>query len=173
MAKLILIGIPAFLVISVAAVLIYAQVVTRSGPTQPIAFSHIPHVQADKAGADCTFCHRNVAKGAAATVPSVEQCMFCHKVVGEQSKVPTAAIKDVQNAWVNKQVIDWVRVHRMPDHVRFLHQPHILAGFDCATCHGDVGSKKQVAQERILNMGDCVGCHRANGAPTECTICHK
>ena len=171
MGKLIVIGTPAFLVIIVAAVLIQAQIVTRSGPTQPIAFSHVPHMQNDQI--ECTFCHRNVAKGVAATVPAVEQCMFCHKVVGEQSGVKTAAIKDVQNAWVNKQVIDWIRVHRMPDHVRFLHQPHILAGFECATCHGDVGSEKQVAQLRILNMGDCVGCHRQNGAPTECTICHK
>ncbi len=171
MGKLIAI-IPAILVlVVVAGILIYGQVVTRSGPAQPIAFSHVPHIQNDSI--DCTFCHRNVTKGAAATVPAVEQCMFCHKVVGEQSGVTTAAIKDVQNAWLNKQVIDWVRVHRMPDHVRFLHEPHIRAGFECATCHGDVGNMKQVSQYRILNMGDCIGCHRQNNAPTECTICHK
>lgn len=155
----------------VAALLIQAQIITRAGPTQPIAFSHVPHVQNDKI--ECTFCHRNVDKGAAATVPAVEQCMFCHKVVGQESGVTTAAIAQVQNAWVNKDVINWVRVHRMPDHVRFIHEPHISRGFECSICHGDVGSMKQVSQVRILNMGDCVGCHRQNNAPTECTICHK
>ena len=171
MGKLIAILPVVLIVVVVGGVLIYGQVVTRSGPVQPIAFSHIPHIQNDQI--DCVFCHRNVAKGAAATVPAVEQCMFCHKVVGEQSGVTTAAIKDVQNAWLNKQVIDWVRVHRMPDHVRFLHEPHINRGFECVACHGDVGNMRQVNQARILNMGDCVGCHRENNAPTECTICHK
>ena len=51
------------------------------GPTQPIAFPHTVHVQ--ELGLDCTFCHRNVTKGAAATIPAVALCMSCHEVVGE------------------------------------------------------------------------------------------
>ena len=41
----------------------------NEGPDQPIAFPHTVHV--GELGLDCTFCHRNVTKGAAATVPAV------------------------------------------------------------------------------------------------------
>ena len=79
----------------------------------------------------------------------------------------------VRRSWQQQQPVNWERVHRMPDHVRFLHEAHINAGFDCATCHGDVGNMGQVVQVRPLTMGDCVSCHRANNAPTECATCHK
>ena len=52
----------------------------NEGPDQPIAFPHTVHVQ--KMGMDCTFCHRNVTKGAAASVPAVGLCMTCHKTMG-------------------------------------------------------------------------------------------
>ena len=52
-----------------------------NAPTQPIDFPHTVHVQ--EVGLDCTFCHRNVAKGAAATVPAVNLCMTCHMTVGD------------------------------------------------------------------------------------------
>jgi hypothetical protein len=31
----------------------------------------------------------------------------------------------------------------------------------------------KVKQVRALKMGDCVGCHRTYGAPTDCTVCHQ
>ena len=46
-------------------------------PEQPIDFPHTVHVK--EMGIQCEFCHREVAKGDAATVPSVEQCLLCHK----------------------------------------------------------------------------------------------
>ena len=51
------------------------------GPDQPIAFPHTVHVQ--EMGLDCTFCHRNVTKGEAATIPAVNLCMSCHVAVGD------------------------------------------------------------------------------------------
>ena len=54
------------------------------GPEQPIAFPHTVHVR--DAGIDCQFCHRNVAKGDAATLPAVQQCLLCHKTItGEEN----------------------------------------------------------------------------------------
>ena len=55
-----------------------------NAPHQPVAFPHTIHAgsPADgNMGIQCEFCHRNVTKGAAATVPAVEQCLFCHKEV--------------------------------------------------------------------------------------------
>jgi hypothetical protein len=146
------------------------------GPDQPIAFPHPTHVE--DLGMDCTFCHRNVTEGAAATIPSAGLCLTCHQVVGDD----LPEIEKLREMVVeNERPIDWVRVHRVPDHVHFVHEAHIKFFSErdniaetavCATCHGDVGSMEKVEQVRDLKMGDCVNCHRDNGAPTDCTTCH-
>jgi hypothetical protein len=155
-------------------------------PEEPLLFDHSIHTQL--AGIECAFCHRSAAKGFSAGYPDVEQCMFGHNVV---ATVPE--IEKVRTAWTNQQPIVWERIHRMPDHVHFVHEAHVKAfanpdmrsklaaelgadpsrvGFECSVCHGDVTQMSQVVQVRQLNMGDCVDCHRQNNAPTECTACH-
>jgi ribosomal protein L24E len=175
--------------------------VGAQGPEQPIAFPHTVHagsVESGNLGLDCTFCHRNVDKGAAATVPSVQQCMFCHsKITGEGSTSLTALaeITKLRTASEQGDSISWVRVHRLPDHVQFVHDVHIRylmgrpdvivnstpaigpdgtvdAAQTCSTCHGQVATMAKVRQVRALKMGDCVDCHRANNAPTDCAACH-
>lgn len=141
----------------------------KSAPRQPVAFSHARH--AGELGIQCEFCHRNVTTGAAATVPAVQQCMFCHEVV-RGSAVNASEIDKVRTAWAEGTPINWIRVHRVPDHVRFIHEPHIRVGVACATCHGPVDTMQQVRQVRSLKMGDCVNCHRQNNAPTDCVVCH-
>jgi Cytochrome c7 and related cytochrome c/Class III cytochrome C family len=135
-------------------------------PREPIAFPHNVHVQV--VGLECTFCHRTAPSGINAGYPDIEQCMFCHGVAGrgfvEADKVRTS--------WLNQQPIDWERIHRLPDHVHFVHSAHIQAGIQCSTCHGDVGAMTQVVQVRPLTMGDCLACHRQANAPTECATCH-
>lgn len=157
------------------------------GPEQPIDFPHTVHagaVEDGGIGLDCTFCHRNVALGAAATVPAVEQCMFCHsQITGEGSDSATAAteIGLLLAAAEAGEPITWERVHRLPDHVQFVHDAHIRFFSErdniapsavCSTCHGAVETMTVVEQVRVLKMGDCVDCHRENSAPTDCAICH-
>ena len=176
------------------------------GPDQPLEFPHTVHVQ--EAGMDCTFCHRNVTKGASATVPAVALCMTCHKTVGDDIE----EVEKLRNIYAKGEPITWMRVHRLPDHVRFVHEPHIRhfsgskkivkkiddadtqitisdankinpnaktgeiidvqASQVCSICHGNVGDMTKVRQVRPLKMGDCVNCHRDNGAPAECATCH-
>ena len=166
------------------------------GPEQPIAFPHTVHagvaplldadgdVRTDDEGQtmhglglDCTFCHRNVTQGAAATIPAMALCMTCHTSVGDG--IPE--VEKLRQVSENGQSIDWVRVHRVPDHVHFVHEAHIrffmerdgvVAAAVCSTCHGEVSEMTRVKQVRSLKMGDCVDCHRDNGAPTDCTTCH-
>ena len=149
------------------------------GPDQPIAFPHTTHVQ--DLGLDCTFCHRQVETSAQATIPSVGLCMTCHQAVPGSTETAQAEIAKIKDAHKDGDAIDWVRVHRVPDHVHFVHEAHIEyfskrdgipASQVCATCHGDVGSMEKVRQTRTLKMSDCVDCHRDNGAPTDCTTCH-
>ena len=146
------------------------------GPTQPIAFQHAVHV--NQAGIDCQFCHRTVSTDEAASIPPVEQCLFCHgagKVDGSKFSDPTfakAEIAKLVDDSGNPQAIDWTRVHRLPDHVQFVHAPHIQNGVPCTACHGDVGSMEVVQEVNNLKMRACVDCHRNNGAPTDCSTCH-
>ena len=151
-------------------------------PDQPIAFPHTVHVE--DAGINCAFCHRNVAIGEEASVPAVEQCMFCHATIADEDNPEIALLVAHFN---EGQPIDWVRVHRLPDHVQFAHEPHIrfltqVQGLSieatCATCHGQVREMEKVEQVRSLKMGDCVDCHRDNTKftdnkdITDCTTCH-
>ena len=135
-------------------------------PAQPIDFSHARHV--GQAGIDCQFCHAYARRGPVAGIPSVQRCAGCHQAI--LSEAPE--ILKVLDYWENRQPIPWVRVHNLPDHVRFNHKAHIRAGFDCAECHGDVGAMTIARQVSSLTMGWCVDCHQTNNASRDCLICH-
>ncbi|MDP6422199.1 MAG: cytochrome c3 family protein [SAR202 cluster bacterium] len=92
-----------------------------------------------------------------------------------------AEVEKLRTTFEAGDPIDWVRVHRQPDHVRFVHEAHISFFSEqdgvapsgvCSTCHGDVGAMDVVKQVEPLKMSQCVDCHRDNGAPTDCTTCH-
>lgn len=136
----------------------------RVEAVQPIEFPHDVHAQ--QMGIDCLFCHRTVDTDEAASFPAVQQCMFCHQVVKKDSP----EVAKLVYAAENNIPINWVRVHRLPDHVQFVHSAHIKFFSEqnnvapsqvCGTCHGDVKSMKTDVQVRSLKMGDCVNCHRS------------
>ena len=157
-----------------------------NAPDQPVAFPHTVHVGEN--GIQCEFCHRNVTKGDAATVPALEQCMFCHQEIGGTTEVAMAEIEKVRQSFNEDQPINWERVHRLPDHVRFVHEAHIrfftqgdtperqLAVEQvCSKCHGEVREMTVIRPKRFqsMKMGTCLDCHRDNDVPTDCTVCHK
>ncbi|MBI4302031.1 MAG: cytochrome c3 family protein [Chloroflexi bacterium] len=135
-------------------------------PSQPVDFPHSLHAGA--LGVSCLFCHRGAATNPAAEFPSVEQCMFCHRVIGKGNP----EVEKVVAAWEAGQPINWLRINRLPDHVHFDHQAHSLAGVTCSTCHGQVEGMAKIHKIRSLKMKDCLSCHRAKNAPTECSTCH-
>ncbi len=133
---------------------------------QPIAFSHSHHVT--EIGIDCQFCHAYARRGPVAGIPSVQRCAGCHQVVlSEQPE-----ILKVLEYWENEEPIPWVRVHDLPDHVRFTHKAHLRAGVGCETCHGDVAAMEAAVQVESLGMGWCVSCHEDRGATRDCLACH-
>ncbi len=173
---------------------------------QPIDFPHtihasmkqLEHVAADGQtmeglGLDCTFCHRTVTTQANAGIPPVGFCATCHEVIGSADNREINLLRDAAGIIGDdgKEPVNWRRVHRLPDHVRFVHEPHIryltqnpseVKGTTdgvsqgpsavCSTCHGNVAAMEQVEQVEALKMGQCVDCHRDNGAPTDCAACH-
>lgn len=160
--------------LGLAAFIFYVSVVAplllghqpRPAPNEPVTFSHEVHVE--QAGIQCAFCHRTAGTSTTAGMPDLQQCMDCHTVIGQGQPL----VEKVRSAWLTQQAIDWQRVYRLPNDVRFTHEAHIQAGISCATCHGDVGHMTQVTMSRPLNMNDCVQCHKVTNAPTECAECH-
>ena len=179
---------------------------------QPINFPHTKHaapVSEGGLGMDCTYCHRTVAKASSAHVPAVELCASCHRAVGSPESEDLKKLRMTSGIYEDENTsqvvvdpemaspINWRRVHRMPDHVRFVHSAHInyltnnpsaignvpeyldLSGEEkvpasqvCSTCHGDVANMEKDYQVEPLKMGQCVNCHRKNGGPTDCAACH-
>jgi hypothetical protein len=140
---------------------------TKQPPVQPVAFSHKVHV--NQVALQCTHCHRNVDRGAQATVPAMAICMECHKNV----KTDSPEIQKLTQAWEAQRGVEWIKVHDLPWHVNFTHKRHIKAGIQCESCHGDVRGMDTMRQVRSLEMGWCVNCHRLNRASTDCLTCHK
>lgn len=135
-------------------------------PQQPIAFSHQLHVENNQM--ECQYCHSGVSQTAYPTMPSVELCMGCHKLV----KTDSPEIKKLKEYYDEKKPIEWVPVHNLPEHAHFPHERHIKAGVGCQNCHGQI--QKMQAAERVssLKMGWCLSCHREKGATIDCTACH-
>ncbi len=150
-------------------------------PAQPIPFDH--RVHAGKLGIGCVACHVYAERGPVAGIPSVARCRGCHRFVKEdrQDPVVDAQLKLLVARLKDEAPIEWVRVHRVPDHVRFVHQRHVLGGVACRDCHGAVEEMQVVRQVAPLSMGWCLECHRRKQAErpgalahlTDCTTCHK
>lgn len=136
-------------------------------PRQPIAFTHVRHIQA---GLQCMDCHRDAATSPEAGLPSVQECVLCHKTIGTQA----SAVKQVVAYAGLGQEIPWRPVYNFPPsaHVRFRHNMHVNAGIACSSCHGDVGGETTARVSTPLVMGVCIQCHRQHNATTECEGCH-
>ncbi len=126
-------------------------------PTQPIDYSHKLH--AGDMGMDCRYCHVNVEKGPAATVPPTQTCMNCHWKV----KTDSLKLLPLRESFASGTALPWIRVHKLPDYVYFDHSAHVTAGVGCSSCHGRVDQMPKVTQVQPLSMGWCLDCHRQPG----------
>lgn len=176
------------LVFTIVALGVYPTASNQGyAPEQPIPFSHRLHAGQYKI--ECRYCHVGVTESRHATVPAMNVCMNCHRVV----KVDSPHIQKLHEHYNSGKPIEWVRVHELPDFVFFNHKRHVAKGVSCETCHGDVRGMERVVQSAPLTMGWCMSCHRgettpehvlrgmgleqgddgrAPVAPTNCTTCH-
>ena len=129
---------------------------TRVGyePIQPVPFDHALH--AEQLGMDCRYCHGNVEKSAAATVPSTETCINCH----QQVKKDSPKLAPLFKSWESGDPVEWVRVHKLPGYVYFNHSVHVGRGVSCVSCHGQVNEMTRIYHAKPLSMSWCLDCHR-------------
>jgi len=148
------------------------------GPVQPIPFSHALH--AGTYEIECLYCHSGTDRSRVAGVPSVELCMGCHAQFGGDLE----GVQKLKEYWENKEAIEWIQIHRLPEYVKFRHNRHVAAGIDCQKCHGEVQEMDKVylvpdtkwwpwlLPTKKLEMGWCIQCHRENNASQNCLLCH-
>ena len=136
-------------------------------PAQPIAFTHKVHLAKNLR---CTVCHVGVDKGPDAQLPSVAACMVCHSDIATEKP----EIKKLAAYADRGEDISWQRVYAYSPaaHLKFNHAPHIRAGINCATCHGDMTKQTVAVRSVNLTMGYCIDCHRMKNASVDCVTCH-
>lgn len=131
------------------------------GPRQPIPFNHRFH--STDLQIDCMYCHVGVEKSQTGVVPALEVCMGCHRIAG--TGLPP--IEELRGYWERGEPVPWKWVNKLPDHVQFMHQPHVRAQIDCTECHGPVEEMDRVYQWASFRMGWCLECHRQEPAETD------
>lgn len=147
-------------------------------PIQPIPYSHKLHAGVMKI--PCLYCHSGALKSRLAVIPAVATCMNCHRV----TKADSPHIKKLAALYASGEPLKWERIHRLPDHVYFDHRPHVSAGINCQTCHGEVQNMEVVYQSMSMRMANCLGCHRdahdalpadskVKKGPDHCNACHR
>ncbi len=124
-------------------------------PLQPVPYSHKLHV--GELGMDCRYCHANVERSPAATIPPTQVCMNCHKII----KADSPNILKLRESFDNNRPMAWKKVHNLPDYAYFDHSRHVLAGISCVSCHGRIDKMAIVHQVQPLSMRWCLDCHRA------------
>ncbi len=123
---------------------------------QPIQFNHQAHVKVT----GCVLCHRFYETREVAGRPELVRCMLCHAYPvtdkPEAEKLRALAEKG--------QPIPWVRLTRLPRHVRFSHQRHVVGGkLECSACHGDIAQTTAPPAGPLISitMQFCLDCHRS------------
>ncbi len=135
-------------------------------PVQPIKFPHDKHAGILKI--DCQYCHSGAYKSKNASIPSLNVCMNCHKMVMTESpeihKIYDALGYDPATQKYDStkmHPIQWIRIHNLPDFAYFNHSQHVkVEGLKCQTCHGPVETMSEVRQYAPLTMKWCIQCHK-------------
>jgi hypothetical protein len=124
------------------------------GPAQPIFFSHRRHAGVYEI--DCLYCHSNTDLSPVASMPPLELCVGCHRVV----KAASTEIAKLRGYVERNEPIPWERIYKVADFVQFNHGRHLRAEVECQDCHGKVEEQDVLWQTSPLSMGWCLECHK-------------
>jgi hypothetical protein len=146
--------------------------------TQPVRFSHLAHA---RQGAACANCHFNGPGQSFSGLPSIGVCASCHaEPTGARTEDGRERDKLVAGYVKRGRNVPWLVSARQPDHVLFVHAPHLNLG--CESCHPamarDEGSAVRVNRvsgqaARAMSMERCRSCHVKDNAASDCAACHR
>lgn len=143
-------------------------VVAPPPPQQGGARGRFPHTRHANLFPLCTTCHAGVVAQGQPVWPEPTQCTACHDGVVERR-------------------VSWQpRVGPRATNLRFTHDAHARAVLarrpsdsavarNCTACHNERGAPRMAVRRAVV--GQCLGCHRLQGAHFElpgeaCATCH-
>lgn len=144
-----------------------SSLLPKDGIEQPFAFNHEKHRVMG-----CTLCHTGATAGAKAGFPAVEVCQKCHAI----SPLPDAKFQEAWKQAESGNPLLWLRLAKVPTHVYFSHNRHILlAGLNCEQCHGMISTtvKPPSSPLKEIAMNNCLDCHIKNNVSQDCAACHR
>jgi len=134
---------------------------------QPIAFSHKLHTVQN--GIPCQYCHLYARRSFSSGVPPVSTCIGCHGPHEQKLVKPESIeVNKIRDFWANDKPIPWVKIHDIPDFVRFPHKEHINAdsnrlindaGAGCDTEKAPRSLECKLALFRTGGDERCLSCH--------------
>jgi len=134
----------------------YGIYTLQQPPEQPIQFRHDVHV---RLGVQCLYCHPGALRGVSPGLPTQNKCWGCHQQIAKTRTSERLAV--LVDYVENNRPIQWIPVAQVPDFVHFNHRPHIAAGLNCESCHGDLSQMEIYEDPQVMNMGWCLNCHKS------------
>ncbi|MDR2196196.1 MAG: hypothetical protein LBE50_06420 [Gallionellaceae bacterium] len=138
---------------------------------------------------NCMYCHTYARRSMVSGIPPLRKCIGCHQSIESVREAPR--IKKLFEYWEGtdgkdaQKPVPWLKVHDLPDFVRFNHERHIqrfyfqqgkvtqdeAGGNDgirevCSYCHGDIAAKNATVarRQKPITMGWCANCHQKDHA---------
>lgn len=141
-------------------IVLYLGFFTTRGasPRQPIQFNHQTHVEIET----CDTCHTYYLTRKVAGRPKLAICLDCHDEPQSESPEEEKFFRIAET----EKVLRWVKLTRLPRHVRFSHRMHVVVGkVECESCHGDIGNMVAPPEAPLIDitMNFCIDCHRSEG----------
>ena len=134
---------------------------------QPIAFSHKLHTVQN--GIACQYCHLYARRSFSSGVPPVSTCIGCHGPKEQKLVQPESAeVNKMRNYWANAEPIPWVKIHDVPDFVRFPHKEHINADSNRLVNDAGAGCDAEKAPRSL----ECKLAQFRTGGDERCLSCH-
>jgi hypothetical protein len=147
-----------------------------------LIFAHAAHAKSSGQSA-CLSCHQPLpgtvinALSAGSAFPSHEECIDCHKEVGDRN--PELAIDKTSAQCGKCHTRGDYKVMRLPrtlSYVQFSHDNHKAT--DCVQCHFTVPGEHTYrpairSAAYPLPMDACLSCHEQQHVPTTCLSCHR
>jgi len=119
----------------------------------------------------CDACHPFFKAQAFSGMPTITNCLECHK----DSVTKSPEEEKIREFQQKEKEIPWKRIYEQPDHVFFSHRRHVVLGKQsCQTCHGEIGqSEKPPAGPWVtMTMKWCMDCHAKSKVTNDCLACH-
>ncbi|HXG34097.1 MAG TPA: cytochrome c3 family protein [Bryobacteraceae bacterium] len=130
-----------------------------------IPFSHKRHAALKLR---CVACHPAARKAERAGLPSVAECLSCHRAVLADRPL----IRRLAGQPANATPFASAGRVRQADFVFFSHARH-TARVECDICHTGASGQESGPIAAPLTMKACMDCHAATRATLACNACHE